>query len=85
MKRIFFLIAGIWFADEAWSQASLEGMVQDTGGEAVPLQMQYCISKPTARWSRQKTDMDGHFQLMNIPAGTYRLEVSFVGFFRLCV
>ncbi len=75
------MIAGIWFADEAWSQASLEGMVQDTGGEAVPFANAVLYQQADSQMVKAEvTDMDGHFQLMNIPAGTYRLEVSFVGF-----
>ena len=63
------------------TSASLNGIVQDTQGEAMPGANVIAIHEPTGTQYGASTRLDGRFNLANIRiGGPYTVKASFVGF-----
>lgn len=79
MTRIFLLIAaGIGFPLLAFSQFTLKGTVTDPGGQ--PVAFAHIFLQNT--YSGTYSGNDGSFEIRNLKAGTYKVEVSFIGYKR---
>lgn len=76
MKKIVFLLA-LWLVSlAAFAQSNLRGTVKSSTGEE--LVGANVILVGTGRGST--SDLEGNFQIRNIPAGTYTLRVTYLGF-----
>ncbi|MDX5479247.1 MAG: carboxypeptidase-like regulatory domain-containing protein, partial [Cyclobacteriaceae bacterium] len=76
MKKTLFLLA-LWLVSlTAFAQSNLRGTVKSSTGEE--LVGANVILVGTGRGST--SDLEGNFQIRNIPAGTYTLRVTYLGF-----
>lgn len=77
MKSNFFTLAFLLLASVAtWAQASLTGTVTDEKGEPLG----FAVVKIGSAGLGTSTDVDGNYSLENIPAGTYQVEASYIGY-----
>jgi len=77
LMKVFLLAALlIGFSLEAFSQATLKGKVTDETGESLP--GANVVVKGTTIGTI--TDLDGNFQLSNIPEGNQTITISFMGY-----
>lgn len=77
MKYFYTLILTLFFAAiHAQNTYTIQGKVTDKSGEGIPGVSVYInsLSKGTS------TNFDGNYTLTNVPNGTYKIKVSFVGF-----
>src|SRR6185503_9709952 len=64
----------------AQSTAAIEGQVIDPNGAAVPAVQIVATNAETSTSRRVVTDESGRYQLVGLNLGTYRVEVTGVGF-----
>src|SRR6476619_1004197 len=65
---------------QAQSTAAIEGQVIDPNGAAVPAVQIVATNAETSTSRRVVTDESGRYQLVGLNLGTYRVEVTGVGF-----
>lgn len=82
MKQLFFflVLCSITFT-QAQDSGSISGKILDGETYNEPLLMASIGLKNTT-WSTQ-TNFNGNFELQNVPAGDYILQVDFLGYERL--
>lgn len=82
MRGAFVLLASLLSATLAWGQAttSLRGTVSDPSAAVVPGAKVTLVNTETGLSRATTTGPDGTYQLLQIPPGTYRLEVEASGF-----
>ncbi len=77
MKKIWTLCLFLWTATSAFAQdAGISGIIHDKQ-EGIPAAN--IVLKGDNRFGTI-TDVDGFFEIKNIPTGNYTLEISFVGY-----
>ena len=76
MKRVFYLLALLWFSAQLHAQFSVSGKI--TGKDSEPLTGANILIKGTYKGTT--SDMNGEFRLSNLKAGSYFLIISFIGY-----
>ena len=80
LQSIFFLISFIFFSGQLFGQdarGSIEGVIKDQQtGESLPGANIYISNLAIGT----TTDIEGRFELRNIPIGTQQVEASFIGY-----
>ena len=76
MTRFFLLIAGILITDFAFSQFSISGNINDQDGK--PVASAHVLLKNT--FAGAYSAGDGNYIIKNLKAGTYNVEISFIGY-----
>lgn len=78
MKKLFLLLTICMVYTALFSQTSLSGKVTEESGEPVILG-NVILFKDGAMITGTETDFDGNYHIVNIDAGTYDVEASYVG------
>lgn len=76
MKKIYSLLLLLSITSFAYAQSSVKGVVKNLSGELLP--GANVVLTGTGRGST--TNLQGQFDIRNIPAGNYSLRVSFMGY-----
>lgn len=76
MKKFYSLLLLLSFTSFAYAQSSVKGVVKNLSGELLP--GANVVLTGTGRGST--TNLQGQFDIRNIPAGNYSLRVSFMGY-----
>src|ERR1044071_9299945 len=76
----FLFCAGL--AAQSMNTGTILGNVTDASGAAVPGVTVRRVSESTALQREATTDAEGNYQILQIPAGTYRIEFEKTGFQR---
>lgn len=73
-----------WVAASAWAQTgeggTITGHVRGPGGVSVPGATVQLFNPQTGERKETWTDESGDYKFAGLPAGTYKLEVSLLGF-----
>lgn len=77
---LFILLAGLVWPAHAQSTATLQGMVTDPAGGAVPNAKVVATNEGTVVQSNTTTDSAGAFLFSSLPIGLYKVEFSAPGF-----
>ena len=80
MKKILFFVVAM-FAVMAMEAAVVKGKIVDAGGSALDFVNVMLTSKSDkSAVYGAISDETGHFEVMNVPAGEYELDITFVGY-----
>ena len=80
MKRIVLFLVAV-FAVMAMDAAVVKGKIVDAGGSALDFVNVMLTSKSDkSAVYGAISDATGHFEVMNVPAGEYELDITFVGY-----
>ena len=80
MKRIVLFLVAV-FAVMAMDAAVIKGKIVDAGGSALDFVNVMLTSKSDkSAVYGAISDETGHFEVMNVPAGEYELDITFVGY-----
>lgn len=80
MKKILFFVVAM-FAVMAMEAAVVKGKIVDAGGAALDFVNVMLTSKSDkSAVYGAISDETGHFEVMNVPAGEYELDITFVGY-----
>ena len=80
MKKILFFVVAM-FAVMAMEAAVVKGKIVDAGGSALDFVNVMLTSKSDkSAVYGAISDATGHFEVMNVPAGEYELDITFVGY-----
>ena len=80
MKRIVLFLVAV-FAVMAMDAAVVKGKIVDAGGSALDFVNVMLTSKSDkSAVYGAISDETGHFEVMNVPAGEYELDITFVGY-----
>lgn len=77
MRIGYALLLILWFAHSVFAQGTIQGRVVDAETQD-PIPGVNVVIRELLRGAA--TDIDGQYTIMQVPAGTYTLEASFVGY-----
>ncbi len=76
MKKLFFLTVAIGFSVSCFAQFSISGTIKDSLSEPIP----GATVRIVKTYKGVSSDNNGFYKLKNLEAGTYDLEITFVGY-----
>jgi iron complex outermembrane receptor protein len=76
MKKLFFLAVATVFSVSCFSQFSISGTIKDSLSEPIP----GATVRIVKTFKGVNSDNNGFYQLKNLEAGTYQIEVSYIGY-----
>jgi outer membrane receptor protein involved in Fe transport len=86
MLRVSLLCVVLLLSDQAYSQSlntgTILGSVVDSSGASVPGVLVRVVNQNTSLRRETSTDAEGNYQLLQVPVGTYRMEIEKTGFQR---
>lgn len=82
VKKYFILFILVAFTKASFAQAILNGKVLDKENKA-PIEFASVVlknNKDSSKFYGTKTDQNGNFSIHNIPFGTYKFQISYLGY-----
>lgn len=76
MKKLFFLTVAVGFSVSCFSQFSISGTIKDSLSEPIP----GATVRIVKTYKGVNSDNNGFYKLKNLEAGTYNIEVTFIGY-----